>query len=416
MDASTLVRKLSRGQRDALLEQAIADYPSLAAAARAMVSSGSGSPVKTSGPSSPSAQRVDYSALPAPALELIARHLMMILRSEGEPGTIVGSLGRGSPVAAVLATLRRLRATCRTWGLSISAANTVSELDLGPQWNSHDGKHSAWWSPTYSGCGEAIVVRPVAPQNFTRQEGAQEPDPEPEPAPALEVACRVKREVGSGRVRLEVVGSAGGQLPTAIPSALGFNRTSVTIRPVRGTIIHAGTVGQQQQDQPNVEQEASVVLDRGEAPWSEFVPFPWPDFGNINPRPIFALPLPPRTSMGQQFASLETVSLYSLYLGCLVSVDIVARRHAVRRRACGCGCSLAHSVISKRPCGGDLSLALSCVLHVHIMCPFSSVVIAAGSARWSVASTTAAGPTPQPSARIAAVVVQHATLTGARSQ
>jgi hypothetical protein len=54
-------------------------------------------------------------------------------------------------------------------------------------------------------------------------------------------------------------------------------------------------------------------LTLGRAPWVDVVPWPHPDFDNINPRPIRGLPLP--EAFASQFANLARVSLRGLTLG-----------------------------------------------------------------------------------------------------
>jgi len=60
---------------------------------------------------------------------------------------------------------------------------------------------------------------------------------------------------------------------------------------------------------------AGASPDRGEIPWHSCVPYPWPDLANVNPRPIYALPLPPPEVLEGGFAALIHLSLVGLLLG-----------------------------------------------------------------------------------------------------
>eukprot|EP01044_Picomonas_judraskeda_P027074 COSAG03_NODE_8465_length_800_cov_1.252496_2_plen_79_part_01 len=43
--------------------------------------------------------------------------------------------------------------------------------------------------------------------------------------------------------------------------------------------------------------------------------YPWPDVTNVNPRPIYTIPLPPHEQLQASFALLAHVSLAGLLLG-----------------------------------------------------------------------------------------------------
>ena len=282
-EAARLLRRLTGAQRDSLLAAALergAD-PLLVAEAEAAVGGAAGE-AAAAGALLPPALFAD---LPAPALELVATHLYASLAAGSAP----------PPIAGVLAAARALRGTCRGWRRAVLTATTVHALHLGPS-----GDSRLWWDPTH-GAATRIVVLQALPRIYPRAgpaAGMALPPPDAtagggSEAMRMQVQCAVVRTPGSGAVRLEVTGSGvadggehpHGQVEVAQPGGAAW---------VRGTVRE---------------------VSRGELPWQDTVPFPWPDLFNINPRPIYRLPLP--EDLGTVFGALSRLSLGGLRLGAL---------------------------------------------------------------------------------------------------
>ena len=289
MDAAEqLLAQLTAEQRDKLLLAAMRRDSRVAAEAAAAVSAG---PPHLQLESTAAA----FAELPAPALELIACYVIA--------ATATSTSTRPPPVGAALGAARSLRGTCRAWRRSIETARTVTALDLGPT-----EAGALWWDPTYGSATRTAQVQPVPPRVFPTA-GMHLPSSVGAARDEMQIECAVRRVEGSGEVRLEVCGSCR-HLPdpsnSQEPIAAQLDLQSIVYPQIE--VCDRGGGG-------SVWVRAGVSLDRGEIPWHSCVPYPWPDLANVNPRPIYTLPLPQPEDLKVHFAALSHLSLVGLLLG-----------------------------------------------------------------------------------------------------
>lgn len=281
-----LLRTLSPDQRDRLLLNALRRDAELLEQAQA-VAVGAAADQLQSTICTTAGAPIAFADLPAPALEMIAGFLYTSFCSPGR---------QAPPVSDVLATTRALRGTCQGWRRNINTARTVVALDLGPR------SGQLWWDPTHGATVRSVRVQPVPPRVYpTTGPAAGMPLPQEtvdDPTQNdMHLECRVVRSDASGKVRLEVCGSRRGKEPS---SESVFPQVEVC-----DTGGGGGTVWIR----------GGVDLSRGEIPWHSCVPYPWPDITNVNPRPIYTIPLPPPEDLQRSFALLAHVSLVGLLLG-----------------------------------------------------------------------------------------------------
>lgn len=280
-----LLRTLSPDQRDQLLLDALGRDAKLLEQAQA-VAVGAADQLQSAS-STTARAAVAFADLPAPALELIAGFLYASFCCRGR---------QAPPVSDVLATTRALRGTCQGWRRNIDTARTVVALDLGPR------SGQLWWDPTYGATVRSVRVQPVPPRVYPTTGPAAgmalprgtADDPTRD---EMQLECRVVRSGGSGKVRLEVCGSRRGQQPS-----------SDSVYPQVEVCDTGGGGG-------TVWVRGGVDLSKGEIPWHSCVPYPWPDVTNVNPRPIYTIPLPPPEDLQRSFGLLAHVSLVGLLLG-----------------------------------------------------------------------------------------------------
>jgi hypothetical protein len=293
--AERLLRQLSSAQRDQLLLDVL-KRDSRAAAAAAAAAAAVVEAEAAAAADELAGSTAAFADLPWPALELIAGYVY---------ASFSPRVGEAAPVSEVLATARALRGTCRAWRRGIETGSTVSSLFLGPK-----ASGQLWWDPTHGATMRTVHVQPVPPRVYPTAgpaAGMGLPGAITDTARAeMQLECRVVRLGGSGAVRLEVCGSR--RLP---PDETNHQQPPEPLDGLHPQVELCDRGG----GGSTVWVRAGVDLSRGEIPWHSCVPYPWPDVANVNPRPIYALPLPPPESLAVSFASLSHLSLAGLLLG-----------------------------------------------------------------------------------------------------